>query len=302
LLRLSDVTGRQFSTLRVPAPVTDLVGDYSGAPTKTVRVVVDHSVLLVSGRHVVRGNRDLGWVITVLDRTQVEQLTQQLDAVGALSTALRVQRHEFANRLHTIAGLLHLGDVDEAARFVRHTIDSGPLKFPVEHADRLQDPYLQAFLGAKGFELAERGVLLRIGAETLLTRPVDDPEDLTTVLGNLIDNATEAAVRASGEERWVEVELMNDDQVLHVVVADSGDGIAGNQDLPFAEGHSTRAPGASDGHGQGLGLPLSRRIARNRGGDVWLADPGAPGGPGAVFCARLPGILGTGALEEAERA
>jgi two-component system CitB family sensor kinase len=288
LLRLGDVTGKQFNSLSLPAPVAALV-DGDGLGSETVQVVVGPSVLHVSARRVVRGSSDLGWVITVLDRTQVEELSRQLDAVGALSTALRVQRHEFANRLHTASGLLNIGEVEEASRYLRQTLESGPLKFPVEHADRLQDSYLQAFVGAKGFQASERGVLVRIGSETLIRGSVVDPQDITTVLGNLIDNAIEAAVHGSNGERWVEIELLSEDETLHIVVADSGDGVEGDIELPFKEGHSTRA--MESGHGQGIGLPLSRRIARNLGGDTWLASPGQPGGPGAIFCARLPGVL-----------
>jgi two-component system CitB family sensor kinase len=295
LLRLGDVTGRQFRSLSLPAPVAALVdGDSAGG--ETVQVVVGPSVLHVSARRVVRGSNDLGWVLTILDRTQVEELSRQLDAVGALSTALRVQRHEFANRLHTASGLLNIGEVDEASRYLRQTLESGPLKYPVEHADRLQDSYLQAFVGAKGFQASERGVLVKVGSETLIRGTVIDPQDITTVLGNLVDNAIEAAVHGSAEPRWVEIELLSEDDTLHVVVADSGDGVKGDLDLPFEEGHSTRAP-TDSGHGQGIGLPLSRRIARNRGGDAWLASPGHNGGPGAIFCARLPGVLAVSAVE-----
>ncbi len=291
LLRLGDVTGRQIRTLALPAPVLRLFDDAEQGSNPTVQVVVGPSVLVISARKVIRGTSDLGWVLTVLDRTQVEELTRQLDAVGALTTAMRVQRHEFANRLHTASGLLDIGDVDEASRYLRQTLESGPLKYPVEHGERLQDSYLQAFVGAKGFQSSERGVLLRIGAETLIRSSVIDPQDITTVLGNLVDNAVEAAVHGSGDPRWVEIELLGEDDTLHIVVADSGDGVSGDPALPFVEGHSSRGREEDSVHGHGLGLPLSRRIARNRGGDVWLASPGERGGPGAVFCARLPGVL-----------
>ena len=41
---------------------------------------------------------------------------------------------------------------------------------------------------------------------------------------------------------------------------------------------------------RGLGLALVRQVARVMNGDVWLADPGN-GDTGAVFVARLPGVL-----------
>ncbi|NAZ85458.1 hypothetical protein GTR00_04970, partial [Kineococcus sp. T90] len=38
-------------------------------------------------------------------------LTRQLDAVQAVGEVLRAQRHEFANRLHLVSGLLESGRV-----------------------------------------------------------------------------------------------------------------------------------------------------------------------------------------------
>ncbi|MCL2514501.1 MAG: ATP-binding protein [Microbacteriaceae bacterium] len=309
MLQLGDVVGQQFHSLALPAAVGRLIEDPQQAGSDT-QVVVGEAVLRVLARRVTRGTSNLGWVLTIFDRTQIVALTNQLDAVAALSNALRVQRHEFANRLHTATGLLDLGDTEEAARFLHETLENGPLKYPLKHSERLNDPYLKAFLGAKGFEASERGVLLRLGVETLIRGDVADPQDITTVLGNLIDNAVEAAVRGSGEPRWVEVELMNEADVLHLVVADSGDGVVDGPELPFVEGHTTAepAPGLEPGpaegwlrRGHGLGLPLSRRIARALGGDVWLASAGAPGGPGAVFCARLPGVVRAGAAAAVRR-
>ncbi|SDQ78774.1 two-component system, CitB family, sensor kinase [Arthrobacter crystallopoietes] len=255
---------------------------------------------------------ELGWVIMLRDRTELQSLTRQLDAVGALTTALRAQRHEFANRLHTVSGLLGIGDYAAAQNYMGSIMKTGPLNYPAEQSELLRDPYLQAFIGAKSVEAAERGVTLRIGPETLIRGRITDPQDVTTVIGNLIDNAVRAAVHGSNPERWAEVELLDelteDGGVLHLVVADSGDGLArlapetaSNNDgggaafeRIFTEGFSTAETAGDslqDVHGQGFGLPLSRQLARRRGGDVWVAEPGQPGGPGAVFCARLPGTV-----------
>jgi two-component system CitB family sensor kinase len=57
----------------------------------------------------------------------------------------------------------------------------------------------------------------------------------------------------------------------------------------FTEGYTTSERPARAGAGQGLGLALSRQLARRRCGDVRVLDPGSPGGPGAVFVATLPG-------------
>jgi two-component system CitB family sensor kinase len=140
---------------------------------------------------------------------------------------------------------------------------------------------------------------LRIGPETLVRGQVTEPQDVTTVLGNLIDNAVNAAVAGTAAERWVELELLDEEGdgggTLHVVVADSGDGLpdGGNPEAVFAEGFTTAGGSALQGQvragGQGLGLALARQLARRRGGDVTVLEPGNAGGPGAVFMATLPG-------------
>ena len=174
----------------------------------------------------------------------------------------------------------------------------------MDQAELLQDPYLQAFVGAKGVEADERGVTLRIGPETLVRGQVTEPQDVTTVLGNLIDNAVNAAVAGSAPDRWVEVEVLdepgtgNDGGTLHIVVADSGDGLPPRRRAARRSGvrgriHHVGERPARAGAGQGLGLALARQLARRRGGDVRVLEPGTTGGPGAVFMATLPRHHGT---------
>ena len=175
-----------------------------------MELVAGGRVLVASARKALHGREDLGWVVMLRDRTELQQLTRQLDAVGTMSAALRAQRHEFANQLHTIAGFMSIGQPQQARDYLAKLAATGPLTFPVDQAELLQDPYLQAFLGAKGVEADERGVSLRLGPESLVRGHVTEPQDVTTVLGNLIDNAVNAAVAGSASERWVEVEVLDE--------------------------------------------------------------------------------------------
>ncbi|WP_434619427.1 ATP-binding protein [Arthrobacter sp. A5] len=144
---------------------------------------------------------------------------------------------------------------------------------------------------------------MRIGDGTALHHPLRDAQNVTTVLGNLVDNAVLGDVLGDGTDRWVEVELLSDDAASHVFVADSGNGLRiPNTGLAFREGYTTALPAGSvqgTGHGEGLGLALSRQIARLGGGDVWVLSAGHDGGPGVVFAARLEDALEGNALERA---
>lgn len=301
LLDLDDLTGTPWARAPLPAQLKALT-EPGAQERDAIELVAGARVVVASARKALHRTEDLGWVIMLRDRTELQHLTRQLDAVGTMSTALRAQRHEFANQLHTLAGFMSIGQFRQAQDYLAQLVATGPLKFPVDQAELLQDPYLQAIIGAKGVEANERGVALRIGPETLVRGQVTDPQDVTTVLGNLIDNGVNAAVAGASAERWVEVEALDapgeDGGTLHIVVADSGDGLdPGHVDDVFSEGFTTAGTSTTPARaagGQGLGLALARQLARRRGGDVTVLENGAPGGPGAVFMATLPGTTDTG--------
>ncbi|SMH30262.1 two-component system, CitB family, sensor kinase [Rathayibacter oskolensis] len=286
--------GRALAELDLPVPLADAIQGALRSPEAfraagAEGFVVHSRIVYVDIRRVTRGDRDLGIVVVLRDRTDLAALSRRLDAVGAMTNALRVQRHEFANRLHVVAGLLDAGRTESARDYLGEVLTRGPLKYPVQHADRLQEPYLQALVGAKGIEAAERGVLLTLGEETLVRGVVVEPEDVATVVGNLVDNAVRAAVEGRRDVRFVEVELLDDGGTLFITVADSGDGVADPESL-FSRGPRGDDVDDDSVHGRGFGLPLCREVAARRGGSVWLADAGGASG-GAVLCARLPGVV-----------
>jgi two-component system CitB family sensor kinase len=245
--------------------------------------VAGDRVLVANYRAVRRDDRDLGGVLTLRDRTDLENITRELDSVRTLSTALRAQRHEFANRLHVLSGLLQNGHRSEALEFLHAVSDTAV----TSAGPALDDAYLQAFVGAKTAEAAEKDVRLALADTSWVGTRVTAPVEVTTVLGILVDNALEAARRGHRRPAWVDLALLEDADTLHISVVDSGDGVPAElADRIFVAGVSTR-----DGDGGGLGLALARQAARRLSGDVRLAVA-AGETHGAVFEARLPGALG----------
>ncbi len=293
LLQIGPAAGHPADQIGLTPRVLEVLRSCDPTPTLAN---VGERVLVVSARPVSREGRELGTVLIVRDRTDIEALTRQLDAVQLMSTVLRAQRHEFANRLHLLNGLLHGGHAQEASHYLEELLGSGPLGSALPGIDAVRDTYLQALLAAKAAGVREAGVTLRIGPNTWAPGQLAFPVDVTTVLGNLLDNAIEAARIGRSASRLVDVELLQDGPTLHITVADSGDGVAPDLvDRIFVEGTSTKQ-GAELPGGRGIGLSLSRQIARALGGDIRLASPGNPGAQlcGAEFIARLPGVMTEG--------
>ncbi|AJW40716.1 Signal transduction histidine kinase CitA regulating citrate metabolism [Rhodococcus sp. B7740] len=292
LLSIDGKPGMRIENIGLTPRLLEVIESPTAEP---VLAAVNEVVVVAAARKVLRDNRNLGTVLTVRDRTDVETLTRQLDAVQSMSAVLRAQRHEFANRMHLVSGLLHEGHPDRASQYIDEILGVGPRSETVEGIDALSDAYLRSFLTAKAAHARESGVRMVLGENTWVGGEVAVPVDVTTVLGNLVDNAIDAARLGVRRPAEVEVELVQDGSTLHIVVVDSGDGVDLEVDQVFVEGVSTKSTADSPG-GRGVGLALSRQIARTRGGDVTLADVGGQitdenERGGAVFIASIPDAL-----------
>ena len=52
------------------------------------------------------------------DRTELAHLEREIGSFRSSTELLRAQAHEFANQLHTISGLIQIGEYDEVVRYV----------------------------------------------------------------------------------------------------------------------------------------------------------------------------------------
>ncbi|HEY1158503.1 MAG TPA: ATP-binding protein, partial [Arthrobacter sp.] len=108
-------------------------------------------------------------------------------------------------------------------------------------------------------------------------------QDLVTILGNLLDNAIDAAADAPPPRRVI-LTLEADDEGLDIAVNDSGTPIsAADTEKIFRHGFSTKPAGAG---GRGIGLALVRQAVQRLGGTLAIN-----GRRGAKFEVFLPAAV-----------
>ncbi len=283
--------GMNLRDLRVEGQLYDVLAGHDDDPPASVPrddIVIRRGRVLVMNRmRVTKDGRHLGTVTTLRDRTELAHLQREIGSFRSTTQLLRAQTHEFANQLHTISGLIQLGEYDDVVRYVdavsahRHSLD-------LTVNSRVGDPAVAALLMAKSSQAAERRVELRISEHTSLERlEAEDSADLAMVVGNLIDNAVDAAATRSapGAEGWVSVEIRQDSSSVEVIVDDSGPGVPATiQDDVFDQGFSTKSVPNDDRDGErGFGLALTRLVCQRRGGEVRATNTGT----GARFTAQL---------------
>ncbi|QCB98193.1 sensor histidine kinase [Arthrobacter sp. PAMC25564] len=220
-----------------------------------------------------------GTVATLRDRTEIEALGSELETVRTLSDALRAQTHEHANRLHTIVSLMELGRGSEALEFATKDLELSQ-RLTDDVVGSIEEPVLGALIMGKVAQAHERGVELDLNAAGSTAVTGLAVQDLVAILGNLLDNAIDAAAGAPAP-KLVELTVANVGGALEITVEDSGPGIdpAAVEDI-FRHGFSTKEPGP---FGRGLGLALVRQAVQRLGGTLTISSPA-----GALFRVTLP--------------
>jgi signal transduction histidine kinase len=137
-----------------------------------------------------------------------------------------------------------------------------------------------------GDRAAQAGLQLMVEADeaTLAASALADASAVEQILFNLVDNACKYA--ASAKDRSLHLEADADHRHVHLRVRDHGPGVSSAQESRlFQPFRKSAADAAHSAPGVGLGLALSRRLARQMRGDLTYS---ANCEAGACFVLTLP--------------
>lgn len=212
--------------------------------------ITPHIILKVSIDALKTVDKRLGYLCKLDDMSLVRKRAEELTNMVQLTQALRAQNHEFMNKLHTISGLIQLDETEKALSFIEQTSKSQQEVIgALNH--KIKIPTLSGLILSKYSKAAERKIKLSIHPESLVTElPVSAIEDdLTSIVGNLIDNAIEALVGIASPE--IILKMVSDDTDLYIEVKDNGQGMD-----PEWMAHCVERGFSTKGKDRGYGLAI----------------------------------------------
>jgi sensor histidine kinase regulating citrate/malate metabolism len=291
-----DPTGRAVAELDLDPALAALLA--SGRDAHDETHLAGTRVLAVNQSKAVRDGRELGTVVTLRDHTELRALAGELDSARAFADALSASAHEAANRLHTVVTLIELDRPQDAVRFA--TTELAASQGLIDRLlSAVGDEAVAALLLGKISQAAERGVEVTIGEDTAAPSDLPIPtRDVITILGNLIDNAVDAAAaspaphrvavslrtsaaRSSGESGASGSSVEHDNGTSLRRGGESSTG-PGDDTSPRRGGESSAEHGTATGLRRSAGGGGSFDRSAGRGG----GDDGS-GGPGGELTVRV---------------
>ena len=228
---------------------------------------------LLINQHTILSNRvpievegeTVGAIAIFQDRTEVKKLAEELTGVQEFVQALRIQNHEHKNKMHTVAGLIQLGNYDDALQYIQGVKQA---QDDIHHFldQRIRNKNLAGLLLSKVNHGKELGITVEIDDQSKLAYLPSALEfhDFVVVLGNLIENSFDALQLCDHDAKHLLISIDQDEQLLTILVEDNGIGMDEAQIARiFDNGFTTKK---SKNHG--IGLYLIRDIIEKANGTI----------------------------------
>lgn len=208
---------------------------------------------------------DTGAVFSLRTQHELQLLSNKISQVSHYLESLRVTRHEYQNKLSTLAGLLQLGLIEQALNLV--LAQSKTNQASMDSVKQLQSlPLISGLILANVGKAAEKSIevdLHDLDGWSQLPKRLDE-ELLSSLIGNLMSNSIEAVSTVRGGKMRVTMYETKTEQVL--AVSNNGPAVRVSLEALCQLGYTTKA----DFQDHGIGLHLVQSIVEEAGGHMEL--------------------------------
>ncbi|MDD3689105.1 MAG: transporter substrate-binding domain-containing protein [Synergistaceae bacterium] len=217
---------------------------------------------------VLQGNKTVGAIITLRDMSELQAMAEEITGVKTYVESLRVQGHEFMNKLQAILGLIQLQKYNRAIEFISSETDS-TLSAQAFMAERIKNAAICGILMGKAGRCRELGIRFVLDPESFCRDHGERINDrsLVIIVGNLLQNAIEAICEQGvTESSRIDFSIFDESGKILINVCDNAgtltDETASNL---FRKGFTTRKKAELSG----FGLYNIKTIVDALEGTIW---------------------------------
>jgi two-component system CitB family sensor kinase len=275
-----DVIGKPVITVLPQTRILDVLN--TGVSQLDRELLVGDKEIIVNRIPVFSKGQITGVVSSFRNKDELDVLSKKFSQIKKYSEMLRVQTHEYSNKLYTISGLIQIGAYQEAVDLIGSET-SGYQELINSLMDIVPDPILAGTILGKYNKAKELKVAFHIDPESSM---IDVPESikrekLVTIIGNILDNSFEAVLTREESQRLVRLSMTDLGNDLIFEFDDSGEGVRKSDwNAIFTRGFTTKK---KQGHGMGLYL-VEQALSRLKG----TVSVGSSELGGAAFTIIIP--------------
>ena len=280
-----DILGKDSESQVIGQPIRDVLPGAKlsrilsgGEQRHDQELEVNDVIMLINTVPMLEKSEIIGAVASFRRRDELDILAKQFSQVKGYSEMLRAQTHEYSNKLHTIAGLIQTDHNREALELICQET-AGYQGLIAFLAKAVPYPVLAAFIIGKYNHAQELRIEFEIDPDSQLKDVPSElsREKLVTILGNLIDNAFDAALLGENQTK-VKLSMTDAGNDLVFEIEDSGTGIPTERsEQIFKRGFTTKQ------NDRGQGLYLVEKALKDLGGQITLGNSDLGGALFSVF-------------------
>ncbi|RTZ16776.1 sensor histidine kinase [Vibrio aquaticus] len=242
-----------------------------------INLYLNDKRLIANRSPIIVNDKVVGAVSSFRLRDDLTELTEQLAKTKEYAEMLRSQTHEHRNKLNTISGMVQMGELDAVQYLIGQ--ETAHYQALIEFLrETIKEPLIAGMLLGKTERARELGLVLVVEEGSRL-EPLPNrinPEDLVTILGNLIDNAFDATREAirlepllSPNRRTIEVSISDFGNEVILEVNDQGCGLPNTLST---QALVTRGVSSKDSQTRGVGLYLVSELAIRYHGELEMLN------------------------------
>lgn len=250
---MNSVFSKKYSNLS-PELILKEVSNYLEKRENTARnieVVIEDEYYYVKILPIYNLDEYYGTILLIKTKDDVNRYAREITGIDRLVDGMRANIHEFKNRLHVILGLINLEKIDMAKKYILEIQNLNEYDF--KKFTNIKNSFLKAMLLGKDTICKERKIQFVIDSESEVLTENKSPiiEDISTIIGNLIENSMDSFKDYDIVEKTIRIKIVETDSNIELEVWDNGKKIPQEYFSKIYErGFSTK------GEQRGIGLSI----------------------------------------------